>query len=552
MQYLAELKKEKAFVGFKAEIKLLARNTSDNNWQSVGNDETIPVSDANQSRDLKDGQMVLVEIANNKSIQSIQEASKRVVLLLQNFSKFQGKFKEGEEEIEQWKQSLSFQSQELHRREVELSEREQELEHLGIVRKEAETEQFKAQREREEVDRLRRELEILRRDFDRESSAISQDQADHLQELTTQIANFYNDSSSSPHQIDSCLEILRQRQETLNGFWQEFETLRQFQSDLNTETQKLNYCQQQLRQTQARIIDFQSELKSDEEVIKAKETILAVLELQISSHEDLANQLSQLITSFGGTISQALDPAEAKRLEQLPINDLEAEIHNFQREFDKGARAVGEQEEELAALEADIAEFQSQIETASGGERIELESSKELAEENYQFLESSLSGMRANMLERQALLSQQCAILERRQGISMSNDPVQNLMPMLAAIEVEKSAQILKLREISYELDNCKAALRQKQESSKRLNYEFDIHKQELDAAETALRDKIRLNAEASSYKKILQPVQDAVDILRNQMETALGQSDQADQAGQAPLHLIENLRHVINELVSR
>jgi len=550
VQYLAELKKEKAFVGFKTEVRLLARNTSENNWQGISNDETIPLPDSNQVKDFKDGQMILVDITNNtKNIQSIQEASKPLVRLLQRFTQLQDKFKQGEEEIEQWKQSLNYQSQELHRREVELADREQELEQIDIRRKEAEEAQNLAQRDRSEVDKLRQELDKQRREFDSESSVISQEQGDYLRDLTTRISNFFIGSDFLYDQISSCLETLHLRQEDLNGFWQHFESIRLFQTDLKSETQELNFRKQQLVQTQTRFIEFQAELKSDEELVRAKEITASILRSHITAQQRIADQLNQLIALYGGTITEILDPAEIRRLEQMSIDDLETEIKNLQNEFDKGARAVGEQEDELAALEGDIADLQSQIENAVGGERIELESSQELAEENYQFLEASVSGMRANMLERQAILSQQRAILDRRQGIDVTDDPAKNLLPILAAVEAEKLAQESKLRENTYDIDNAKATFRHKQESFSRLSFEYDKQKQELETAEMALMDKVRLNAEVDTNTKILQPLQDIVDILRHQMEAIVHEANQA-QTEQVPQQLIENLQQMINSLV--
>ncbi len=549
MQYLAELKKEKAFVGVKTEVKLLARNTSDNNWQSISNDETVPVPDSNQARDLKDGQMVLVDINNNKNIQSIQDASKRLVLLLQNFSRLQDKFKQGEEEIEQWKQSLNYQSQELHRREVELADREQELEQIDIRRKEAEESQTIAQRDRLEVDRLRQELEIQRREFDAESAVITQEQGDYLKDITTRISNFFIGTDFLYHQIGSCLDTLCSRQEILNGFWQHLEAIRHLQTDLASETQELNYSKQQIQQTQSRVIDFQAELKAEQNLVAAKETTTAVLRSQIDSQQRLAAQISNLIAGYGGTILEVLNPAEVKRLEEMSTDDLEMEITKLQHEFDKGAAAVGEQEDELAALEGDIADIQIQIDNASGAERFELESSKELAQENYDFLEASVSGMRENMLERQAILNQQKAILDRRQGIDTSDNPAKKLMPILAAIEADKLTQESKLKETNYELENAKAIYRQKQEAFNRLSFEYEKQKQELDQAEIALRDKVSLNTEISTNQKILQPVQDIIDLLRQQMEAIVSEANQA-QTEEAPQQLIENLKQMINILV--
>lgn len=549
MQYLAELRKEKAFVGFKAEIKLLARNSADNNWQGISSEEIVPIPDGNQVKDFRDGQMLLVEISGAKTIQNIQEASKRLVLLLQNFSRLQDKYKQSEEEIEQWKQSLNYQSQELHRREVELADREQELEQIELRRKEAEEVQALAQRDRLEIEKLRQELETARREFDAESAVISLDQAEYLRDLITRIANFLIGTDYLYDQIGGCLNNLYERQEILNSFWQHYKTIEYSQTDLTSELQELNYRRQLLEQNHNRIIDLESEIKADEQVVKVKEKTEAILRSQIEAQQQVIQQISQLIASYGGNPTDALDPAEIKRLEEMATDELEMEINKLQQEFDKGARAVGEQEDELAALEGEIADLQCQIDQATGIEKIELESSKELAEENYQFLEASVSGMRANMLERQATLNQQRAILDRRQGIDTSDDPAKKIMPILSLIEAEKFAQEIKLRDTIAELDQARNNFKQKQEALNRLNFEAKKIRQDQELAETSLRDKIAINVEVTTNRKILQPVQDIVDLLRQKMESIVHEANLA-QSEQAPQQLIQNLQQAINALV--
>ena len=150
MQYLAELQKSQAAFGLggNSSVRLLARNTGENVWQPISNEQILSVQDSSQAKDFKDGQMVIAEITGSNQVQSIQDASKKIVNILQAFSRSQDKYKSAEEEVEQWKQSLNFQSQELHRREQELEQKELELEHLDTRRQEIEELETKFAQER--------------------------------------------------------------------------------------------------------------------------------------------------------------------------------------------------------------------------------------------------------------------------------------------------------------------------------------------------------------------------------------------------------------------
>ena len=120
MLYLAEIQKQRGGLlggGGKSELKLLASQRSDQNWSSVP-DETIVADEASK---FNDGALVLVDLSPNRQVQRIQEAGRPLVNILQNLSRQVERFKLKEEEIDQWKQSLNLQVQELNRREMEMA-----------------------------------------------------------------------------------------------------------------------------------------------------------------------------------------------------------------------------------------------------------------------------------------------------------------------------------------------------------------------------------------------------------------------------------------------
>lgn len=560
MQYLAEVKKSVSMLGgARVEVRLLARNVSENNWQAINNDETLTVQDSRQAQDLKDGQLVLADVSNNKQVQSLQDASKRIVLILQSFSRLEAKYKQGEEDIEQWKQSLNYQSQELHRREVELEEKEQEFEQIEFKRQEIETAHQELQRERENFERWCQEFEAQKTNFAAHAVSLNNEQLDRLRELTHRILNSLNDPDSLQHYLSSSLDILYQRQEMLTGFWQELDAqqqqAQQQQIRLNTAIQELSDRKQLYQQTQTVFSEAQAELATQKGILKLQENNAAMIRLQIESQEELIQQTSHIIESYGGS-SEILDPEEVKRLEEMPLEELEVSMANWQSEFDRMANYVHQQEEELSALEGEIANLQNQIAQTQEFERvIEIESNKELAEEQYKYLDEALVGQRRGLKERLSILAQQRTILERRKGMDVPDNPMQSLVPLLIQLEVQKSRLEAELQKLETQMNGVREIVQQEQDLfSNQLN-ESQRQLQELQAMETQLQEEIRVVAEISgrinAREQILQPLQDTVDLLRQNLETISGKIA-SSQSALEQQQLVADLQQVIDSLMAQ
>jgi len=558
VQYLAEVKKTSGMLGARTEVKLLARNTSENNWQAINNEETISVQDANQARDLKDGQLVLADVNNAKQIQSLQDASKRIVLILQNFSRLEGKFKQGEEDIEQWKQSLNYQAKELQGRERELEQKAQEFEQIEARKQEVDGLQDELKRERDEFDKWRHEFELEKNKFSVQAASLDREQAQDLRNIAQKLlASLFNPDSLKQH-LSSSLNIIHQRQETLTGFWQELESKRsqvdQQQTGLNQATQDLINRKQEWAQTQIALADSQAEVKAQRGMLKVQENNAGIIRLQLESQEELFQQISSVIESYGGSVSlETLDPDEAKSLEELPIEELEQAIVDRQNDYDKLANYVSAQEDELAALEGEIADFQSQIDQAKEFDRIEFESNKEFAEEQYKMLEEALFGQRRVMIERQSILTQQRAILDRRLGDGGSDNPAQALTPLLIQIEAQKTTLEKSVQKIESQIEAVRGIVQNQQELVGRQTNEHQQNYQEIQTLELQLQERIRviseLKGQLTVQEKLLRPVQDIVDTLRQQLETASTDLNQA-QSGQDQHRLVTELQQKVEQLI--
>ncbi|WP_250637204.1 pilus motility taxis protein HmpF [Picosynechococcus sp. PCC 8807] len=113
-------------MGSKTEIKLLACERNDRSWSTVPGEELVP---ADELSNFNDGTLVVVNLGNNRTIQGSPEiATNRLLTVLQNFSRLMDKSKSQEEEIEQWRQSLTYQADELNRRQEEMNSRLDQIE----------------------------------------------------------------------------------------------------------------------------------------------------------------------------------------------------------------------------------------------------------------------------------------------------------------------------------------------------------------------------------------------------------------------------------------
>ena len=281
---------------------------------------------------------------------------------------------------------------------------------------------------------------------------------------------------------------------------------------------------------------------------------MAMSRIQLNAQIDLYEQTCNAIESFGGPGSmEVLSPEEENRLQSMSIEDLDSTIKVLQADFDKLANYVSAQEDELAGLEGEIADFQSQVETSDQFARIELESNKEFAEEQYKLLEESVSGMRRSMQERLSVLNQQKAVLDRRKGIAVESSPVQSLLPLLSQIEAQKNRQDQELRKMESQIEAVRNYTQQQQEMLSRQTQEHLQQEQVIRASETQQQERIRMVAELlgqiSAQEQLLRPVQDIVDALRPQLEGAV-QDLGAMSSDSNSSQILADLQSVIQNLV--
>ena len=128
MQYLAKVHTKSSPKG--AQLQLLAVKTSEQTWESVTPPRVIAVT---QSVPVNEQVLVLVDLDAKENVISAEDATQWVLDFISEYLTLGLTPKGLEEELEraeQWRQSLTLQSQEVRRRALETAARRDEIQDL--------------------------------------------------------------------------------------------------------------------------------------------------------------------------------------------------------------------------------------------------------------------------------------------------------------------------------------------------------------------------------------------------------------------------------------
>ena len=580
MLYLAEVQKQRSGFGLgggKAELKLLACQRGEHNWSAVPGDDAIPVEEANK---FNDGTLVLVELSASKQVQRIQEAARQLVSILQNFSRLQDKFKDKEEEIEQWKASLTFSSQELNRREMEMQAREEqlaqmedELERLEAQRSEIENTRDEANRLREDVDRSRAEMETaweqLRGEQQQVASqqsqvpqgaAIDSEQARRIQDLMNRLGGAISSAQGVREQLNQSFGVVGAQQAILDVHWQQLEQKRanaqQQQEEVDRQNQSLQSRWQEWYQSQDALAQVRADLKGQQSTLTAKQDRAESMSLQVRAVEDLYQQLSGLASASGAAVAEQV--VDVSALEKMSVEDLQGLVQHLQQDLEKVFRFVNDQEEELTLQRETIEELQAKIQAASEYDRMALENEMADELESYQMLNETLVGQRLRLQEREDVLKQHQAVLWRRLGTA--NAPKQgggdiDLGPIVSQLNAVRQQQSAEFQRLENEIQQVRDALSQIEANVNRQNGESEAKRYELKQVEQNLFNQKGAVAElwgrVNVYQEMLQPVQDNLKGLRQKLEAAAGELDRVQETGEQQDRVVSDLRQALSSLMT-
>ncbi|MDZ8086545.1 MAG: pilus motility taxis protein HmpF [Nostoc sp. DedQUE12b] len=578
MLYLAEVQKQKGGLlsgGGKTELKLLACQRTDQNWSTVS-EEVIAAEDASK---LNDGALVLVELNPNRQVQRIQEAGRPLVNILQNFSRQLEKFKLKEDEIDQWKQSLTFQAQELNRREMDMEVRaeqlqqlEDEVQHLEQQKQEVDTSRQEIERLQGEIERNRQELEgawehlrgeqrrLEERQADfQQGTVLDEEQSRVMSELLDRLSSRVTPTETVREHLHLAFELVEKQQATLSPHWQKLEehksAIAQQQEEVERLSQTFSDRQNALQEAQNSLVQQRAQLQINTADLTSKQEYARLVKEQLRNAEELYQQMHSLAATSGDVVLGK--EADVEALEKMPLEELQKIVQDLQHKLEIDASFVHDQEQELKYKQEAIEELQTKLNHASDHDHINLE--LELTDEKdlYQMLNSSLVGQRRNMLQHQKFLKQHQTVLLRRQGHTVteeeSNNKI-NLEPILLQIENQRQQYSQEIQKLEREIEQIRSGVELNQGMIDNQTHDLDEKRQELKAIEENLLSLRRTTAELSGrvnlYQEALQPIQDSLDGLRQKLQ-GIGESlDQFQETGDYQVQAIAQMRHTLQSLM--
>lgn len=536
MLYLAEVQKKSGFIGGgRPEFRLLACQRSEYLWTAVTGDEVISAPD---DASYNSGALVMIEVNGNRQVQRHYEAGRSLTNILQTFSNLSKKSKTQEEEIEQWKQSLTYQSQELNRRELDIESRQEQLE-----RAEADLEQLETQRQ--EVEYLRQTLEqqqaeLIRKNHDLEGAwAHLKGEMRRLEENQgTRLSSINDQGQIDQTQVTLPLEGLREPLTKAHddlGAYQEF--LGGYRQNLTAQERELEQHQQQLKhhqgdlaqrwanwhQSEAVLMQKKEELKLCQQSIRLQQEEIQILSQTLRYQANLHRQLYSLLSP--GDKVRLSKKVDVDRLEAMALDALEALIQDLEKDLDKASRFVSEQEEELTLEQQAIEAIKLNIGTVEDAQRSELEAKLAEEQDRYQMLNETLVGQRRNLIEREEILGQHQAVLKRRQGLPLAAQAPAagiDLEPHLNTIDEERQRITETIHQLELHINQTQVAINQLKQDIPTLEAELVSSRAEIEAFEAQLRQQQQavagLAGKVEVYQDLISPAQHTANSLERSL----------------------------------
>lgn len=511
MLYLAEVQKQKTFIGaLKIEIKLLAFQRADSSWNPVQPEEVIPAEEASN---FNTGALVLADLNSNRQVQRIQEAGRPLVSILQTFSRQIEKSKGQDAEIEQWKESLRFQSEEMNRRHMEMEARLEQLEQI-------------------EEDYNRLQSNPLQPGLD--ETTVSQ-----VEELLDRLSQGFMPTAAVRQELLFALELVETQQATLNPHWQRLEseklTANEKQAEVDRQALMVQNGFQEWQMSQKALEDNKVSLQLQTTELKNKQDYAQVLREQLRHQEELYQQLYSLIQPLDQIIF--IQQIDLSGLEKMPLEQLQQVVQDLLRDWENASDFVHEQEEELRLRQQAIDELQAQLSNAV--DRTSIEDVIADEQDSYEFLLQTIVGQRQNLQNRKETLRQHQSVLWQRRGISIGSrqeDYKLDLDPVLSQIQTQKQQQLHTLKKLEQEIEQLHSSIDLAQSMVGDRIQEQERKWQELQKWEQELLSLRAMVGEywgrVNLYQEMLRPVQDCLDRLRQKLQGIAGVLSQSQETG--------------------
>jgi chromosome segregation ATPase len=519
--YLAEVKKQtKGFIkGFKTELKLLAFQQNDQTWSSISGDELLTTEEIDKP--VSEGVLIMLNLNQSRHIQEKPElAGPELVRQLQKLSRLSDKIKDQQQEVQNWKQSLTIQFQELSRRKMEMESRQEQMEAMT--------------QEISQLEQYRQEVETIRKQISQEKQQINQFTAqfgDLMNLPADNLARFQQWISSQSHDqsrqepdelIVAALTAFSQQQSLMNGYWQ----------NLAEQRTELEQRQQQLQQKEFGFKNQQEDLAIVQKSLKKAQIDHEVLINTLAIKQEGLRRLNLSLeaTTLKGLALGRRDSASDHQqtiaaLENLPLGQLETNVNQLKAELDKLIRFVNDQEEELTLQSQAVQELEAKLAIANEYDRFSIESELAEEEERKGMLDETLLGQRRNLKERQEIFTQYLRVLRRRQGILDHDEHLASINWEAIFSQIQEIRFNLEEEQhiLEAEIKQLQLNIQQNQSLIEQSEAEYQQKHQTLEQEENNLillkNETHHLQSRVEILGEILQPVQNQADAILPQLE---------------------------------
>ena len=530
MQYLAEVQKKGGglLASSKVELRLIACQRAEDNWQALAGNQMVPTDRAN---DFSSGSLVIADVAGN-DVKRVTAATQSVLKILQHYSRLQDKLKDKDDDIEQWKQSLTYQSQELNRRVMEVEMREEELAQAGEELAQLEQQRSEVVALREEAQRSQAEIEAKSQEVEAAWSKLESEK----EAFGTQRGPEGRLDEGQVRGLESQLNQLMEATQTAGDLQPQITLLleRFDSSHLNYQDNNGSMGGAEAVQSWSEAIveleQLKGELSGMQRGLMAKTQAADSLQRQLKANDLLKQQLTHLAGGLDPELAAQIDRDE---LESMSLDELRIKVQERQKDYDRTFNFVNDQEEELRLQQQAMESLKVKISEANEFDRLSLEAELADEQDSYRILDESMFDQRRTLSERRALLNEYQAILARRQGQRLDeSQPSIDIGPVVTQIEADTKQQGQQLEELKAEIRTIEGQMKTLEEQI--------AQKTEVQAA---LRQQIATGGDETDSS------QGAVSELREQLQALQGDCDRLQQSRDRQVQIIESTRQMLAEM---
>ena len=557
--------------GVETKLKLIACQRNDKSWSFISNE--FVTTDRADFRG--EGALVVLDLGVNRQVQgSIESASSTIVGVLKNFSRLLEKTKNQEQEIGQWKESLTIQSEELSRQKIEMETRLDQVEQMEEEFKQFEQQKAEIAQAKAEAEEIKAEFELKSAELQgaweqlrgqqqnlegqlKEAKVLDESQANNIREQLEVLSSITESGNSLKEKLDSTAAILNNGQEFLQPHWQNLnhclETIPTKRQELESKTVELANKQEQIRSLEYELSQTQQQLGIEQKSLEARQELSKFLDLQSAEQKSMLEIFSGSQSDFTST-----PKVDLNALENMPLPNLETVVEDLKKDLEKVARFVNDQEEELGWQCKAVEELEAKIAEVGELERFTLE--QELADEKEakKMLDQTLVGQRRSLKERHQVLLQHSRVLKRRQGIiDFDFDSAiqdidlssikQGLEEQSQKLQQQQEKLALEITKIEQDFQELEAKLEQQKSQISELKTEIT---QKQDSWNKLNLDVIKIQSQIDFYQQQLQPLQDALDSINSQVSEMSREISVYDTKD--PHNAISEIQSIIEQLVTK